>query len=159
MKNLDPKSMWVFRFQAYIVLALLLFWAFLATSVRGSSALLVLLVIIILIGEIYARLAYNFWKYDLTKSEIKIENGIIWKTYKSVPYQRVQNVDINRGILARIFGFSAVAVQTAGYSGSGGRGIFGGAMGAEAYFPGVSVNDAEKIRKLLLSKIGKRSGM
>ena len=112
------------------------------------------------VGEIYARMAYNRWMYEFTPTELKIEKGIIWKNYKSIPYNRVQNVEIHRGILARIIGFSTLDIQTAGYSGGyhrGGR--YGGHMPrAEGHIPAVSPEAAEKIREFLMKKIRKRSG-
>jgi uncharacterized membrane protein YdbT with pleckstrin-like domain len=80
------------------------------------------------------------------------------KVYKSIPYERVQNVDIKRGILARILGFSVLDVQTAGYSGGYGN----GRMLPEGRIPALSVVDAEKYREFVLGKIsgkGKNQGL
>jgi membrane protein YdbS with pleckstrin-like domain len=123
-----------------------------------SGAIIVLLIYglffilsIIIIAEIYARMAYKRWFYEFTDSNLKLERGIIWKRYSNVPYERVQNVDIHRGILARMLGFSSVMIQTAGYSGAG-RG-----MHTEGYLPAVDIDAAEKIRDFLMKKISKRS--
>ena len=159
MKSLHPGARWIFRLSSYgfIFIILLFLGGFGLGMLIGLNLIMIILIYLILaiiIGEIYARLAYHFWKYDFTTTELKIEKGIIWKKYKSIPYQRVQNVEISRGIMARIFGFSTVAIHTAGYSaptrGFGGR--------AEGNLPALSVEDAEKIRQFLMSKIGKRSG-
>lgn len=114
---------------------------------------------VILFGEIYSRLAYKYWKYDFTPNELIIEKGIIWKVYKNIPYQRIQNIEISRGITARIFGFSTANIQTAGYSapihtrwGS----VAGG--GAEGNIPAVSIEDGERIRQFIMSKLGRKSG-
>ena len=45
---------------------------------------------------------------------MKLEKGVIYKVYTNIPYERIQNIDIYRGIIARLCGFSAVSVQTAG---------------------------------------------
>ena len=113
----------------------------------------IFLFLYLVIGEIYARLSYRFWKYEFTHNELKIEKGIIWKAYKSIPYERVQNVDIHRGILARLLGFSSIQIQTAGYSAVySGRGL---SVGSEGYLPAVSMEGAEKIREFLIKKISK----
>ena len=93
---------------------------------------------------------YNRFLYEFRKDALYVERGIIFKKYSTIPYTRVQNVDIRRGIMARIFGYSALFIQTAGYSGYGGRGHR--AM-PEGYIPGVSVEGAEKIRDFVMKKI------
>ena len=108
---------------------------------------------IVLIAEVYARMAYNRWFYEFTDTNLRIERGIIWKRYSNVPYERVQNVDITRGIIARILGFSSVNIQTAGYS-IPARGYRGQ---SEGYIPAVDRDHAEKIREFLMKKIHKKS--
>ncbi|MDP3987240.1 MAG: PH domain-containing protein [Nanoarchaeota archaeon] len=101
----------------------------------------------IIVGEIYARMAYNRWFYEFNEDGLKIERGIIWKRYSNVPYERIQNVDVHRGILARMLGFSSVMIQTAGYSA---RAV------SEGNIPAISVDGAEKIRAFIMKKITQR---
>ena len=64
---------------------------------------------------------------------------------------------MRRGIFARIFGFSTLNIQTAGYS--GGYGGYGRGM-SEGYIPAVSIKEADKRRTFLMKKIsGRKSGM
>ena len=104
------------------------------------------ILVTIIIAEIYARMSYNRWFYSFTEDGLRLERGIIWKRYSNVPYERIQNVDVYRGIIARILGFSSVMIQTAGYSGT---------YHSEGYIPAVNINEAEKIRELVLRKITK----
>ena len=173
MHKLHLGARWQFRIGAYF--ALLFPFVFVGSFINSffnisrissgtitGSALLVSLVyylvfaiiFILVFGEIYARMAYNRWLYDFTDTNLKVEKGIIWKKYSNVPYERVQNVDIRRGLLARILGFSSVMIQTAGYSG---RGRYGH-VGAEGYLPAVDPTFAEKIRDFLMHKISKKGG-
>jgi putative membrane protein len=112
---------------------------FLVPAVVGAIVLLLILI------EMGVRFGYKNWKYELSETELKIERGIFGKVYKSIPYERVQNVDIQRGVIARMFGFSGVGIHTAGY----------GAGGTEGYLPAVSVKEAEEIREFLIRKIKK----
>lgn len=166
MEPLHPGARWIFRLRAYLVLIFLVFFfgigvlpvffASLAIFGGGASSIIasVLLsifigiILVIVIGEIYARMAYNRWKYEFTQTNLRLERGIIWKRYSNVPYERVQNVDIHRGILARMFGFSSVNIQTAGFS-YGPR----GGRGAEGHIPAVSIEHAEQIREFLMETI------
>lgn len=167
MEKLHEGAKWLFRIKSYISLVFLVF--FLSSWILGISLIVnegetgivwiygfSSLFFIILIGEIYSRLAYKYWKYELGERELKVEKGIIFKSYKSIPYERVQNVDISRGIIARLCGFSTINVQTAGYSYSSGG--HGGAM-SEGHIPAVSIESAEKIREFILSKIGRKQGI
>jgi putative membrane protein len=107
--------------------------------------------LIIVVGEMYARMAYNRWFYEFTPDQLRFERGIIWKKYTNIPYERIQNVDITRGIIARILGFSTVNIQTAGFSYTPNRNAF-----AEGYIPAVSVEEAEKIREFVIKKVSKK---
>ncbi|RMD45597.1 hypothetical protein D6829_02010 [Candidatus Pacearchaeota archaeon] len=98
---------------------------------------------------------YNRYLYEITDNGVKIEKGIIWKKYTSIPYERVQNVEIKRGIIARMFGFSTVEIETAGQSGRGISDWFGRnrEYQSEGHLAAIGVNDAEKIREFIMEKI------
>jgi len=162
-KQLHAGARWFFRVRGYftfLVLTWILGWILLfplalATQFNPLNHLFALIlsyVIIIIIGsEIYARMSYTRWFYEFAKDNLKLERGIIWKRYSNVPYSRVQNVDIQRGIIARLCGFSTVNIQTAGYS-------YGPkANRSEGYIPAVNMDEAEKIRDFLMKKISKRN--
>ena len=130
-----------------------------SSIVSGSQSALFfypipLLFVMILISELYSRLAYKNWKYELTSREVKLERGIIWKKYSAIPFERVQNIDIHRGILARMLSFSTLNIQTAGYHMAS-----QGGMVSEGYIPAVSIKEAEEIREFLIKQIGKRQGL
>ena len=168
MEKLHPGAKWLFRVGGYFgafILMIFLSWfvapivgilgvlVFGAENIGGIiiTGFIVYIILIIIIAEIYARMSYARWFYEFAPTNLKIERGIIWKKYSNVPYERVQNVDIHRGIIARLCGFSSVAIQTAGlsYSRRGGA-------GAEGSIPAVSPERAEKIRDFLMKKITKK---
>jgi membrane protein YdbS with pleckstrin-like domain len=166
MKNIHPGAKWLFRVRSYFSLLFL----GIMISIWGSSILvnlftnfnissiiltwiIIVIILILVIGEVYARLSYRFWLYEFTDSQLRLERGIIWKKYSNIPYERVQNVDIQRGIIARLCGFSTVNIQTAGYSAPVGRSY---GSGAEGFIPAVSSVEAEKIREFIMKKISKK---
>ncbi|MAG07253.1 hypothetical protein CMI46_00360 [Candidatus Pacearchaeota archaeon] len=165
MKHLHPGAKWLFRMAGYVTVFFL--WIFIGVYVSVALAyfnmwlaiisLILTLTLAIALGEIYARMSYNRWLYELGKESLKLERGIIWKKYSNIPYQRVQNVDIHRGVIARMLGFSTVDIQTAGMHMSYGR--YGSRARSEGHIPAVSIQEAEDIRELLMKKIGKRHGM
>lgn len=100
----------------------------------------------------FAHLIYENYRHELQKDRVYIERGIIWKKYVSIPYERVQNVDISRGPLARLLGLSDLQIQTAGASTP--------YVLSEGRIPGIAVEEANKLREEILSKIsGKKQGL
>jgi len=119
--------------------------------------LMVVILLSLIFSYIWARLKYSSWRYELVENAIRIEKGIITKKYISIPYQRVQNVDIYRGILARIFKLSDLHIQTAGYSGGYGK---YGKGGTEGKLPGLDIQVAEQLREGLVGKVsGTKQGL
>ena len=171
MENLHPKSIWLFFFsfliRGLIFFVFLSFWAgpFFAvfSGIAGGENVLGYILAVfglwliffglyILFCYIWAKLTYKYWKYELSEDVFKKESGVIWKKYVSVPYERIQNVDIYRGVFARILGLSDLHIQTAGASVvSYGRGGLAG-VGAEGRLPGIGKDVAEKLRDGLIKR-------
>lgn len=169
MQQLHPKAVWLFFFGSLLrVLWLIVILAFVLIyfGIQGLAVrwyaygimpnldflaspwfYLTFLPLWFVIAYIWAKLSYHFYRFELGKDVLKIERGVIWKRYVSIPYDRIQNVDIYRGILDRIFGLSDVQVQTAGLSFPHSR------LLSEGRLPGLSVQDAEKIREDLIKKV------
>lgn len=166
MKQLDRKSVWIFFFRHFSTWVFFLLWLsvlFIGVIIEGSSPVVVVearhlywLAIYVLaiiffsavVGYVLARLSYHFYRYELREDCFRKESGIIWKRYVSLPYERIQNVDIYRGILTRILGLSNLSIQTAGFSGpSGGVGA-----STEGYLPGLSKEEAELLRDELVKR-------
>jgi len=165
MKNkLHPGAKWQFRISVSIILLIFLIiiysafvlpFAISSVFLGGNQSPLVYfvlipiicLIVVIILSEIYARMSYNRWFYEFTPDNLKIEKGIVVKRYSNIPYSRIQNVDIRRGILARMLGYSSVIIQTAGYS---------GVSLAEGNLPAVSMEAAEKIREFVMKKIRRK---
>lgn len=115
----------------------------------------VFVIAILILNFIWAKLTWRFYKYELRDDGFRKEHGVIWKKYVTIPYERIQNVDIYRGLLARIFGLSDLNIQTAGMSST--MGSYGG--GSEGRLPGLSPEVAEQLRDELVKRAkGKHQG-
>lgn len=81
--------------------------------------------------------------YLVREKDISYQKGLI--TYKliSVPFNRIQHVEINQGILAKIFKLSSVKIFTAGGNAS------------DLSIPGLPVEVAQKLKAFLSDKISK----
>jgi membrane protein YdbS with pleckstrin-like domain len=109
------------------------------------------------LGGIWGRLMYNSYSFEVSKKSLNITWGVIRKHSATIPYSRIQNIDINRGIMSRILNLSDVWVQTAGLSTA--RGMYGALRFSEGIIPGLTAKEAEKLRSLLLNKIKGRQGL
>ena len=166
MKQLDPKAVWLLLL-IYIGRWVVLFGPFIfafgfvslfgdAQKVTESSSwmyytaaaffswLLVVSVLFLILLYVWARLAYRFYRYELREDGFRKEYGVIYKRYVTIPYDRIQNVDILRGIWARLLGLSDLQIQTAGMS--------SGVVGTEGRLPGLSFEEAERLRDELIQR-------
>jgi uncharacterized membrane protein YdbT with pleckstrin-like domain len=166
MNQLDPKAVWLF-FISYLLrwfsfIIFISIWGLVTLSGLRESldsggeisfAFLNWLWIIIpafaLFCYIWAKLSYNYYRYELTEDGFRKELGVIYKKYVTIPYNRIQNVDIYRGILARLLGLSDLNIQTAGMSASVNRYGVAGAD-SEGRLPALSKEMAEKLRDELV---------
>src|SRR3989344_8042912 len=168
MKNLDPRATWFFFISfvlrgAVLFIAVMVwsgsFWFGLSPEERTSIPLdftswLWIAVALWAVGSfVWAKLTNYFYRYELTDAGFRKESGVIYKRYVTIPYDRIQNVDIYRGIVARLLGLSDLQVQTAGSSAVYGRAGFG--MNAEGRLPGLSKEEAEQLRNRLTERIGR----
>ncbi|MDO8952111.1 MAG: PH domain-containing protein [Draconibacterium sp.] len=79
--------------------------------------------------------------YLLREKDVSYKSGLI--TYKqiSVPFNRVQHVEVSQGVLDKIFDLSSVKIYTAGGSAS------------DLSIPGLTFTDAQKLKAFISEKI------
>lgn len=176
MKQLDPKAVWLFFFNSSIgiIFLTLLLWFFFNIFLRANELEKILQVVglpgiisifnfwwivilfLVLVYYMWANLTYHFYRYELREDGFRKEHGVIWKKYVTISYERIQNVDIYRGLLARLLGLSDLNIQTAGMSTT--VGSYGG--GSEGRLPGLSPEVAEQLRDELIHRArGKHQGL
>lgn len=80
-------------------------------------------------------LAWRRFCYGVGPAEIVIESGILHRNRRSIPFDRVQDVDIERTFLARLFGLAKVRIET----GAGGK--------DEGLLDSVSLAEAHRLRE------------
>ena len=75
--------------------------------------------------------------YELRDDDLIFRRGLLWQRFVSVPYGRMQLVDINRGPVSRILGLSDLRFVTA-------------AASSGVAIPGLAAQDAEDLRDRLV---------
>jgi len=115
--------------------------AYFAASGRWTSAILVAAAILVLgIGATFIR--WLRFEYRVGRDEIRIDSGLLSRRHRSIPFDRIQDVDIVQGPLARVLGLAEVKFDTGGGGGSR-RHPEEGALQA------ISLKRAEDIRTLV----------
>lgn len=163
MKKLDPKAFWLFFIGGFVgtFFSLVFFSFFVGVNVFedysgdelnigfGILAMLAILLVSLPINALWSYLVYQNYKYELTEDGFRKELGVIAKKYVTIPYERIQNVDIYRGPIARILGLSDLNIQTAGLSYNPKNAKMGR---SEGRLPGLSKEEAERVRSELISR-------
>lgn len=79
-------------------------------------ALLVLAGIIALV-ILFSWLSYRFAQFRIADDAVELRRGVLFKQHRRAPLDRIQAVDLQRQLLARVLGLTQVEVQTAGQGG------------------------------------------
>lgn len=109
-------------------------------EVSTLAEVIALLAIIALFGNEF----YSWWRftYRLGDEELRIASGLFNRNVRSIPYERIQDVNVEQGPLARILGMAKVRLET-GSSGSGDEGVLDAVDLAEAQ----RLRDVIRLRK------------
>lgn len=87
--------------------------AWLGGAVLGAFAGGGLLAMQALLAVIWPVLQYRQFRFTLRSGDLLVEQGVLWRSWTSVPYHRIQHVDTRQGPLERIFGLARVLIFTA----------------------------------------------
>src|SRR5690554_6205796 len=84
--------------------------AFLVTRFEGTPVAAVLLAAIVALLLFY----YRQWKLTtirFNEAEIVVERNTLFKMKKTLPYTKIASVNVNRGIINRLFGTSRLQIN------------------------------------------------
>lgn len=112
-------------------------------------------IIILIIGFILSNLAYQRTHYAITDKRVIIQSGIIGRDFKSIDYDKMQNVSADVGILGVIFKVGTVKIFTGEMESVG-----GGKNGAPKIQPKYDefnyINTPYEVLKKLQTQLSKR---
>lgn len=112
--------------------------AMFAVMSRESIALGLLIVAgLSVVAIVIGWLRWQAFTYRIGDDEVVIADGIVNKSRRSIPFERIQDVSIERKPLARIFGLAIVRIET------------GGGEKDEATLDSVSIAEAQRLRVVL----------
>lgn len=170
-KNYPIEPIWVLKstIASLILLPFLvafftfLFWGEFQTISTSSShsyeslfylGFIILAVPLHFFANVIRRATYH---YQLEDKFLNLRQGIIRKQNRQLPFGVIQNVLVTRGLLDRLFGLSTLTIQNATQStvtdlkaqAANHAGFFGNTIN----IPGLSKENAEEIKSVLLKKI------
>ncbi len=104
---------------------------------RAPQLIPVIIVAVLLISLFFRWLAWMRFRYHVGDHDIRVEKGILNRTARSIPYERIQDVSIEQKLLPRLMGLGEVKFET------------GGGDGDDAKLSFVTVEEANRLRELV----------
>lgn len=84
-----------------------------------------------------AVLRYYFTVYSLDSQKMVLKTGLIYRKTRTIPLERIQNVELSRGILHQMLDLADLKIETAG------------GTEAEAHLSALSVAEAQRLKDFL----------
>ena len=100
-------------------------WIFVVPAIAGMIGF----------SALFTYIAWRHFRYRLGDSDIRVERGLLSRTARSVPYERIQDVSLEQKLVPRLFGMVDVKFETA----AGGK--------EEVRIRYVSAAEAEELRE------------
>ncbi|MEP3052241.1 MAG: PH domain-containing protein [Erythrobacter sp.] len=88
---------------------------------------------------------YNARGYNISSDRLRVVRGIWWNSDTTVPFGRVQHIDVGQGPLARFFGIATLTLHTAGNYNS------------SVHLPGLGLELANEMREEIRGHIKRES--
>ncbi|MGC1469017.1 MAG: PH domain-containing protein, partial [Sphingorhabdus sp.] len=112
-------------------------------GVRGADAglgALTVFAIVLFVSLFFRWLAWLRTHYHIGEDDIRIERGILSRSARSIPYDRIQDVSVEQKPFARLLGIGEVKFET------------GGGKGEDAKLSYVSLEEAERLRETVRAR-------
>ncbi len=109
-------------------------------SVNNPILIPIVILIALFFSLFFRWFGWMRFRYFIGEHDIRIEKGILSRTARSIPYERIQDVSIEQKPLARIMGLAEVKFET------------GGGAGDDAKLSYVGVPEAERLRELVRAR-------
>lgn len=103
---------------------------------------------------IITHMIWSSYFFSIDETHFHKQYGILHKKSVTIPFERIQNVNITRSLVDQIFGLASLDIETAGSSMKSQQSIVGGRFSkAEGYLTGLDFNRAKEIHDVLLQKV------
>jgi membrane protein YdbS with pleckstrin-like domain len=172
-KNYPVENAWILKSALGWLIIIIIFGAFFlfeANSIRSISNLAIYLFLGIC-SVVYSALRKNTFHYTFDAKFLNLQQGILNKQQRHIPYGVIQNIFVKQDLLDRLFGLASLALENASVgAGSQQEGqvkAFGitlgnrnqqrnemvGFSGNKISIPGLTKQNAETLKNIILQKM------
>lgn len=140
-RRLDPRTILIRSLQGSpsLILGLPVFVAWSQGEGFPLGLLLPGMALLITVTLVVSWLRWRAFTYRILPGQLVIAHGLVKRTRRSIPAERIQDVSIKQGVLARLFGLAEVRIET------------GGGEADEGRLDSVSLSEAHRLRRVLRS--------
>lgn len=151
-RRLCQRAVWSF-YLSYIAKTGLLLLLFVLGSFFDPLLFGLLLISYVMILYITAAIVHRNYYFEINSSSFRKEYGVLHKIDVTIPFNRIQNVNITRSLSDRILGLARIDIESAGSSSTTKRNTAGGSRTkSEGHLPGVTLPQAKEIHDLLIDR-------
>jgi putative membrane protein len=118
---------------AYAAIIYLAAQGYLTSALIGAAGVL-------LFSGLMLFLHWKRFQFRVGANEIRIDSGIVSRTHRSIPFDRVQDVDISQGPVMRLLGLASVKFETGGSAAGGAE---------EGVLQAIALERAQELRALV----------
>lgn len=120
--------------------------ALIALGVTGQARYIVpALAMFILISLVFSWLAWTRFTWTVDTDDVSISSGIVSRQQRVIPFDRIQDVSIEQGLVQRLLGLAKVGFET---------GSSGGDKKDEAKLDAIALDEAEALRRHIRARRG-----
>lgn len=143
---LERRVLSLWRLRAAIALAV---WVALVLAVGvglgevlpGVLAAVLLAVLGGLLVRWWTALVWRAWQFRIGDGALHLRHGVLTRRQSTIPYHRVQHIDLEAGPLERRMGLTSLILRTASAS-------------SDSTVPGIDAAEAEALRARILTLVG-----
>jgi membrane protein YdbS with pleckstrin-like domain len=172
-KNYPVESLWILKSILTWLIILVIFGAFFlfgANDARNISNL-VIYIFFAIFSVVYAALRRNTFRYSIDAKFLNLQQGILNKQQRHIPYGVIQNIFVKQDLLDRLFGLASLTLENASMGAGSGQErqskVFGitfsnkrqqraemiGFSGNKISIPGLSKRNAETLKGIVLQRM------
>jgi membrane protein YdbS with pleckstrin-like domain len=89
----------------------------------------------------WTSLVWRSWQFRVGDGALHLRHGVLTRRESTIPYHRVQHIDLEAGPLERRMGLTSLILRTASAS-------------SDSSVPGIDAGDAEALRARILGLVG-----
>jgi uncharacterized protein len=114
----------------------------------GSGAVLggvLVAALLAVVGGLLVRwwtsLVWRSWQFRIGGGALHLRHGVLTRRESTIPFHRVQHIDLEAGPLERRFGLTSLILRTASTS-------------SDSTVPGIDADEADELRQRILALVG-----